>query len=183
MATSTKTVQQSAVEMPEGVTATLQGRTLAIRGKLGEAKKHFDKVNVNIAVEGNRVLFTPFSAKRKDNVIINTVTSIVNNMVTGVTKGYTYKVKVVYAHFPITVKTKGKQVLVENFVGERSPRVSEIVGDSKVTIEGDDVIVKGVSLEDVGQTAANIELATKIKRKDQRIFLDGLYIYHREQGS
>ena len=183
MATSTKAVQQSAVEMPEGVTATLQGRTLAIRGKLGEAKKHFDKVNVNIAVEGNRVLFTPFSAKRKDNVIINTVTSIVNNMVTGVTKGYTYKVKVVYAHFPITVKTKGKQVLVENFVGERSPRVSEIVGDSKVTIEGDDVIVKGVSLEDVGQTAANIELATKIKRKDQRIFLDGLYIYHREQGS
>lgn len=183
MATSTKTVQQSAVEMPEGVTATLQGRTLAVRGKLGEAKKHFDKVNVNIAVEGNRVLFTPFSAKRKDNVIINTVTSIVNNMVTGVTKGYTYKVKVVYAHFPITVKTKGKQVLVENFMGERSPRVSEIVGDSKVSIEGDDVIVKGVSLEDVGQTAANIEQATKIKRKDQRIFLDGLYIYHREQGS
>jgi len=180
---STKTVQQSAVEMPEGVTATLQGRTLAVRGKLGEAKKHFDKVNVNIAVEGNRVLFTPFSAKRKDNVIINTVTSIVNNMVTGVTKGYTYKVKVVYAHFPITVKTKGKQVLVENFMGERSPRVSEIVGDSKVSIEGDDVIVKGVSLEDVGQTAANIEQATKIKRKDQRIFLDGLYIYHREQGS
>jgi len=183
LATSTKTVQQSAVEMPEGVTATLQGRTLAVRGKLGEAKKHFDKVNVNIAVEGNRVLFTPFSAKRKDNVIINTVTSIVNNMVTGVTKGYTYKVKVVYAHFPITVKTKGKQVLVENFMGERSPRVSEIVGDSKVSIEGDDVIVKGVSLEDVGQTAANIEQATKIKRKDQRIFLDGLYIYHREQGS
>ena len=183
MATSTKTVQQSAVEMPEGVTATLQGRTLAVRGKLGEAKKHFDKVNVNIAVEGNRVLFTPFSAKRKDNVIINTVTSIVNNMVTGVTKGYTYKVKIVYAHFPITVKTKGKQVLVENFMGERSPRVSEIVGDSKVSIEGDDVIVKGVSLEDVGQTAANIEQATKIKRKDQRIFLDGLYIYHREQGS
>jgi large subunit ribosomal protein L6 len=169
--------------MPEGVTATLQGRTLGIKGKLGEAKKHFDKINVNIAVEGNRVVFTPFSVKKKDNVIINTVTSIVNNMVTGVTKGYTYKVKVVYAHFPITVKTKGRQVLVENFVGERSPRVSEIVGDCKVTIEGDDVVVKGVSLEDVGQTAANIEQATKIRRKDQRIFLDGLYIYHREQGS
>jgi large subunit ribosomal protein L6 len=171
------------VELPEGVTVTLQGRTLAIKGKLGEAKKHFDKVNVNLAVDGNKVVFTPFSAKRKDNVIINTVTSIVKNMVTGVTKGYTYKVKVVYAHFPITVKTKGNQVLVENFVGERSPRVSQIVGDCKVSVEGDDVIVKGVSLEDVGQTAANIELATKIKRKDQRIFLDGLYIYHKEEGS
>ncbi len=183
MATSTKALQQTAVEMPEGVTVTLKGRTLAIRGKLGEAKKHFDKVNVNIAVEGNRVVISPFSAKKKDNVIINTVTSIVNNMVTGVTKGFTYKLKVVYAHFPITVKTKGNQILVENFVGERSPRVSQIVGDCKVSVEGDDIVVKGVSLEDVGQTAANVELATKIKRKDQRIFLDGVYIYHKEEGS
>ena len=169
--------------MPEGVKASLKGRDLSVKGKLGEAKKSFDKVNVNIALDGNRVVFTPFSTKKKDNVIINTVTSIVNNMVTGVTKGYTYKVKVVYAHFPITVKTKGKQVLVENFVGERSPRIADIVGDTKVTVEGDDVFVKGVSLEDVGQTAANIELATRIKRKDQRVFLDGLYIYHKEEGS
>jgi large subunit ribosomal protein L6 len=180
---STEAAQQNAIEMPEGVKAALDGRTLSVRGKLGEAKKHFDKINVNIAVEGNRVVISPFSAKKKDNVIINTVTSLVNNMVTGVTKGYTYKLKVVYAHFPITVKTKGNQVLVENFVGERSPRVSQIVGDSKVTVEGDDIMVKGVSLEDVGQTAANIELATKIKRKDQRIFLDGVYIYHKEEGA
>ncbi len=180
---STKSAQQTAIEMPEGVKASLEGRKLSIKGKLGEAKKQFDKINVNISVEGNKVVISPFSAKKRDNVIINTVASIVNNMVTGVTKGYTYKVKVVYAHFPITVKTKGNQVLVENFVGERSPRVSDIVGDCKVTVEGDDVVVKGVSLEDVGQTAANIELATKIKRKDQRIFLDGLYIYHKEEGA
>ena len=129
------------------------------------------------------MVISPFSLKKKDNVIINTVTSIINNMVTGVTKGFTYRLKIVYAHFPITVKTKGNQVLVENFVGERSPRVSQIVGDCKVTVEGDDIIVKGVSLEDVGQTAANVELATKIKRKDQRIFLDGVYIYHKEAGA
>jgi large subunit ribosomal protein L6 len=180
---SSEALQQAGVSMPEGVNASLVGRNLSVKGRLGEAKKSFDKINVNIAVEGNRVIFTPFSKKKKDNVIINTVSSIVNNMVTGVTKGYTYKVKVVYAHFPISVKTKGRQVLVENFVGERSPRIADIVGDTKVTVEGDDVIVKGVSLEDVGQTAANIELATKIKRKDQRVFLDGLYIYHKEQGS
>ena len=180
---SSEPVPQTAIEMPEGVTVTLQGRALSLKGKLGEARKNFDKINVNIAVEGGKVVISPFSAKKKDNVIINTVSSIINNMVTGVTKGFTYKVKVVYAHFPITVKTKGRQILVENFVGERSPRVAEIVGDCKVTVEGDDVIVKGVSLEDVGQTAANVELATKIKRKDQRIFLDGLYIYHKEQGA
>ncbi|HEV2226068.1 MAG TPA: 50S ribosomal protein L6 [Nitrososphaerales archaeon] len=179
---STEPLRQQLVEMPEGVTADLQGRTLSIKGKLGEGTKHFDKINVNISVEGNRVLISPFSRKKKDNVIINTVTSLVNNMIIGVTKGFTYKLKVVYAHFPITVKTKGSQILVENFVGERSPRVAQIVGNCKVTIEGDDIIVKGVSVEDVGQTAANVELATKIKRKDQRVFLDGVYIYHKEQG-
>ncbi len=179
---STKATQETAVSLPDGVTAKLEGRTLSVKGKLGEARKHFDKVNINLSVQGNKVTLSPFSAKKKDNVIINTVVSIVNNMAKGVTKGFTYRLKVVYAHFPITVKVKGDQVLVENFVGERSPRVSRIVGDSKVTVEGDDVIVKGVSLEDVGQTAANIELSTKIRRKDQRVFLDGVYIYHREEG-
>ena len=179
---STKAVQQTSVELPEGVTAALVGRTLTVKGKLGSTAKHFDKVNINIALEGARVVLSPFSEKKKDNVIINTVLSLVNNMVTGVTKGYTYRLKVVFAHFPISVKTKGDQILVENFVGERSPRIAQIVGSCKVTIEGDDIIVKGVSLEDVGQTSANVELATKVRRKDQRIFLDGVYIYQKEEG-
>ena len=168
--------------MPEGVTAVLQGRTLTIKGKLGQAKKNFDKINVNIAVEGNAVKIWPFSEKKRDGVVVSTATSLVRNMVKGVTKGYTYRLKVAYAHFPISVKVKGDQVLVENFVGERSPRIANTVGDCKVSVEGDDVIVKGVSLEDVGQTAANLELATKIKRKDQRVFLDGIYIYEKQEG-
>ena len=179
---STEAVQQRSIELPDGVSAALEGRTLSIKGKLGEAKKDFDKVNINIAVEGNKVLVSPFSTKKKDNVIINTVSSLVGNMVTGVTKGFTYRLKVVFAHFPITVKTKGSQILVENFVGERSPRVANIVGGCKVTVEGDDIVVKGVSVEEVGQTAANVELATKIRRKDQRVFLDGVYIYQKEEG-
>jgi large subunit ribosomal protein L6 len=179
---STESVQ-TPVELPEGVTAALEGRTLSVKGKLGEARKNFEKINVNLAVEGNKVVLTPFSKKKKDNVIINTARSIINNMAIGVTKGFTYRLKVVYAHFPITVKTKGAEIHVENFVGERSPRVSKIIGNCKVTVEGDDIIVKGVSLEDVGQTAANVELATKIRRKDQRVFLDGVYIYHKEHGA
>jgi len=179
---STSAVEEKAVQLPAGVKATLEGRLLTIRGKLGESKKQFDKINVNLTVQGDKVVFTPFSEKKKDNVVINTVLSIVGNMVTGVTKGFTYKVKVVYAHFPISVKTKGDEILVENFVGERSPRIAKIVGACKVTIEGDDVVIKGVSVEDVGQTAANLELATKIKRKDQRVFLDGLYIFEKSEG-
>ena len=114
----------------------------------------------------------------------NTARSILESMITGVEKGYTYKLKIIFAHFPISVKVKGKEVQVENFFGERAPRVSQIVGDAtKVTLVGEDIVVQGPSLEDVSQTAANIELSTKIKDKDQRVFLDGLYVYSREEGT
>ncbi len=179
---STSAVEEKAVQVPAGVKATLEGRSLVVKGKLGENRKDFQKININLSVQGDKIVLTPFSKKKKDNVVVNTVLSIIGNMVTGVTRGFTYKVKVVYAHFPISVKTKGDEILVENFVGERSPRVAKIIGSCKVAIEGDDVVVKGVSVEDVGQTAANLELATKIRRKDQRVFLDGLYIYEKMEG-
>jgi large subunit ribosomal protein L6 len=104
-------------------------------------------------------------------------------MLEGVDKGFRYKLKIVFAHFPISVKVRGRDIHVENFFGERSARISHIVGDAtKVNITGDDVIVEGPSLEEVSQTAANIESSTKVKGKDQRVFLDGLYIYSRNEG-
>ena len=102
-------------------------------------------------------------------------------MIKGVQNGYKYKMKVVFAHFPITVKVKDGKVYVENFFGERKARISKIVGEStKVAIEGDDVVISGPHLEHVSQTASNIELSTRVKNKDQRVFLDGVYIYSRE---
>ena len=103
-------------------------------------------------------------------------------MITGVTKGYTYKLKIVFSHFPITVKTQNKSILIENFTGERKPRKVEILGDVKVKIEPDDVILTGINLEDVSQTAANIEQATKVRGKDHRVFIDGIYTYERNEG-
>jgi len=182
LATSTDQEIVHAQDLPEGVTASVSGRAITVKGPLGTVKKDFDRINVNVEVEGRRVLIKPYTRKKKDVVSSNTAASLLRNIITGVTKGYTYRLKVVFAHFPVTVKVKGKTVSVENFVGERSARVTEILGDCKVSVEGDDVIIKGVSLEDVGQTAANLEQATKIKRKDQRIFLDGIYVYEKTKG-
>ncbi len=179
---STKQAVEQTVDLPDGVTAVFEKRQLEVRGPLGVVHKDFDRINVDLTVQGRRIVIKPFSKKKGDEIVSNTVLSLVRNMLTGVTRGYEYRLKIVYAHFPITVKVKAATVVVENFVGERSPRTSRIVGDCKVTSEGDDVIVKGVSLEDVGQTSANVELATKIKRKDQRIFLDGIYIYQKKEG-
>ncbi len=173
-----------AVDLPDGVTASVKERTLTIKGPGGSAAKVFEKIHVDIAVNGGKVVITPFTDKKSDVVSTNTVASIVKNLVHGVTKGFEYRMKVVFAHFPVTVKVKEKEreVAIENFVGERSPRLAKIVGDCKVSVEGDDIIIKGVSVEHIGQTAANIEQATKIKRKDQRIFLDGVYVYEKKRN-
>jgi large subunit ribosomal protein L6 len=169
-------------DLPDGVTASISGRVITIKGPLGSVKKNFERINVDMQVKDGKVLIRPYTKKKKDVVSSNTASSLLRNIITGVTKGYTYKAKVVFAHFPVTVKVKGKTINVENFMGERSARVTDILGDCKVSIEGDDIIIKGVSLEDVGQTAANLEQATKIKRKDQRIFLDGVYVFEKTKG-
>ena len=89
--------------------------------------------------------------------------------------------KIVYAHFPMTVKVKGNIVTIDNFLGERSPRVAKIIGDAKVSVKGEDVTITGINKEEVGQTMANIEQATKIKGRDPRIFQDGIYLVDKSQ--
>ena len=90
--------------------------------------------------------------------------------------------KVVFSHFPITVKVQDKIILIENFQGERAPRKSRIFGGAKVSPKGDDVIITGHVLTDVTQTAADIEQNSKVKNKDHRVFLDGIYKYEKTKG-
>jgi large subunit ribosomal protein L6 len=171
------------VDIPAAVTITKEENTITVKGKLGTLKKDFTRMPTIISIEDNRLIIKPYGTRKKDLSIRNTARSIIANMIKGVENGFTYKLKIVYAHFPISVKTRGKEIYIENYFGERSPRVSRVVGDdTKVNVVGEDVVVEGPSLEDVSQTAANIEFSTKLKGKDQRVFLDGLYIYSRESG-
>ncbi|MEM2926101.1 MAG: 50S ribosomal protein L6, partial [Candidatus Bathyarchaeia archaeon] len=98
------------------------------------------------------------------------------------TKGYTYKLKIVYAHFPMSVKVLGDKIVIENFAGERGQRIAKIFGNCKVAVQGDDVIVKGIDIDDVSQTAASIEGATNVRSKDPKVFLDGIFLYERMEG-
>ncbi|MGB9830609.1 MAG: 50S ribosomal protein L6, partial [Fervidicoccus fontis] len=77
---------------------------------------------------------------------------------------------------------KGDVILVKNFLGEKSPRKARIMPGVKVKIEKEDVIVEGLDIEAVGQTAANLEQATKVKEYDRRVFMDGIYIYEKGEA-
>src|SRR5215208_7358943 len=183
---STKRAQgknEAELVVPENVSIKKQGHHIVATGRKGTISKDFRKLPTLIDVTDRIITIRPAGKRKRDLAITNTARSIINNMLEGVDKGFRYKLKIVFAHFPISVKVRGRDIHVENFFGERSARISHIIGDAtKVNVTGDDVIVEGPSLEEVSQTAANIESSTKVKGKDQRVFLDGLYIYSRNEG-
>jgi large subunit ribosomal protein L6 len=183
LATSIREEIFADIDIPDMVTVRMEGNLIVVGGKLGTLQKDLTKLPISVDIKDKKLMIKPPGTRKRDLAITNTAKSIILSMIKGVEQGFTYKLKVIYAHFPISVKIKGKEIHVENYFGERAPRVSSVVGDTtKVNIVGEDVIVQGPSLEDVSQTAANIEFSTKLKGKDQRVFLDGLYIYSREEG-
>lgn len=101
-------------------------------------------------------------------------------MIIGVTKGYRYYLKIIFTHFPMSVKVVGSEVQITNLIGEKNIRRAQILPGVKVTIKGEDIIVEGIDLEKVAQTAANIERVSKISGFDRRVFGDGVYIYKKE---
>jgi len=170
------------VEIPENVEVVLEGRVVTVRGEKGTLTRDFSHASVSIRLEEREVMVWANWPRKREEALVGTVCSHIQNMITGVTKGFTYKLKVVFSHFPVSVKVNGNRVLIENFIGERSPRIAKIMGDARVTVKDEDVIVQGINIDDVSQTAANIQNATKIKRKDPRKFLDGIYVYERLEG-
>jgi len=170
------------VEIPNGVEVKLDGRVVTVKGEKGTISRDFSEAPVMIKLEAKEVKVQVNWPRKRETALVGTVCSHIQNMIIGVTKGFTYKLKIVFSHFPISVKVKENYVYIENFTGERSPRKTRIMGDAEVSVKGDDVIVQGVNIEDVSQTAANIERATKVKSKDPRIFLDGIFVYEHKEG-
>ncbi len=181
---STKQIDkfENKVKIPEKVKVSLVKHMLHVEGPIGKTHKSFRKIPVNVEINGSDVVVKATGTRKRDYSILNTASSIIRNMCQGVVEGYTIKMKVVYAHFPITVKTKDNLVLIENFQGERSPRTAKIQGKTKVVPKGDDVTITGHVLTDVTQTAANIQQITRVKDKDHRVFLDGVYVYEKKNG-
>jgi len=170
------------IEVPDGVEVKVDGRSVSVKGGKGALTWDFSEAPITIQLEDKEIKVQANWPRKREAALVGTISSHIQNMITGVTKGYTYKLKIVFSHFPISVKVKESMVSIENFTGERSPRLTRILGDVKVSVKEDDVIVQGINLENVSQTAANIERATKVKSKDPRIFLDGIFIYEKKEG-
>jgi large subunit ribosomal protein L6 len=163
------------IEIPEDVNIII-GDNVTVKGPQGEVSRKFTYPNISMKKEDNKIILETSFPKKEDKSMIGTARTHINNMISGVTNGFTYHMKIVFAHFPMNVKVTGDKVNIDNFLGERHPRIAKIVGSAKVNVKGEEVTVAGISKEDVGQTMANLEQATKIKGRDPRVFQDGIYL-------
>ncbi|MEM5766503.1 MAG: 50S ribosomal protein L6 [Candidatus Aenigmatarchaeota archaeon] len=168
------------VKIPENVKVEIDGSKVRVFGEKGELERSFPKKGIKIELSEGKIIISSESERRSFRALIGTLASHIKNMIEGVTKGFSYRLRVVYSHFPITVKLEGDKVLIQNFLGERVPRVAKIVGKTQVKIEGQEIIVSGINLEEVSQTAANIEQACRIVGYDRRKFMDGIFLVSRE---
>ncbi len=164
------------IDIPDGVNVSIQGNMVTVSGKNGSVNREFIHPRISIIIAGKTIIIRAEKVKKKTQALYGTWRSHLRNMITGLTEGFEYKMKAVYSHFPMKISVKGDHVEIDNFLGEAVPRRAKILGDTVVKISGQELSVTGIDKEHVGQTAANIEQKTKIKRFDPRVFQDGIYI-------
>jgi len=177
------------IDFKEPVKVSLEGQKVTLsKGDISESEA-FRCKDVTFSLEGNSLVLEGHNDKKKTNSIMRTVQKKLDNILIGLNQGYEYKMKVVFSHFPMNIQVSGKHVVINNFAGEKKPRKAVIVGDNtKVQVKGKEIIITGTNREHVGQTAANIEKTTKRKKKDLRVFQDGIYlvrkgIVEKEEGA
>jgi large subunit ribosomal protein L6 len=164
------------IHVPQGVSVTITGSTLKVKGKNGELARAFPGQGIAVKKEGNDVVVHADLPRKKTRALVGTYAAHIRNMVKGAAENYEYKMKICFSHFPIKTKVQGDQFVIENFLGERTPRKARIMGATKIKVAGEEISLTGPNVEHVSQTAANIEQATIIRGFDIRVFQDGIYI-------
>lgn len=167
------------VKLPDGVRVDVQGDEVVVRGPDETLSRVLRYPGVTIEADEGEVRVRARLPTKREKAMVGTIRAHIRNMVHGVTEGFQYEMKIVYSHFPMKVSVRGREVVIENFLGERHPRRAVVRGKTKVEVQGDRVVLTGPDREDVSQTAANIEQATAIRGFDPRVFQDGIYIVHK----
>ena len=174
------------LEIPEGVAVTLDGNHhITVNGPNGKITKDFSHIRgIKVTIDGNKMIFTTDFPKSGTLALIKTIINLIKNLINGVQTNYKYICKVCYSHFQCSVEVKPDkmEIHIVNFLGERAPRVTKYLKNVDVKIDGEDVILTGPDKETLGQTAANIKKACRIRKKDPRVFQDGVYLYKIQSG-
>lgn len=166
--------------LPEGMGASMDGNSVTLNKDGNSLSREFTHNSVSLRQIDDGIEVYCKHPRRSEMAIAGTWAAHLRNMVKGLDEGFEYRLKAVFSHFPMTLKVDGNKFIITNMLGEKVPRVAKLPwspSEVQVKIEGkSDIIVTGADREKVGQSAANIEKACKVKKRDPRVFQDGVYI-------
>ncbi|HXW66305.1 MAG TPA: 50S ribosomal protein L6 [Thermoplasmata archaeon] len=169
------------IEVADGVSFSVAPGRLRASGPLGRVDRPFPSDVLELTSRPGAVtlaLRLPADRKRSQ-ALLKTWAAHLRNLSGSLTRGVEARMKVVAAHFPMKVSVRGEELVIENFLGEKFPRSTRLVAGTQASVEGDIVTISGHDVEEVGQSAANIERATRIRDYDPRVFQDGIYLIER----
>eukprot|EP00823_Brevimastigomonas_motovehiculus_P000071 TRINITY_DN10176_c0_g1_i1.p1 TRINITY_DN10176_c0_g1~~TRINITY_DN10176_c0_g1_i1.p1 ORF type:complete len:204 (+),score=39.51 TRINITY_DN10176_c0_g1_i1:46-612(+) len=168
-------------DIPEHVYISIKHKSVTVKGPKGSLTRFFNSPCDITVIDGKKVKVEMWFSTKKQRAAVRTVSSHIANMIKGVTKGFLYKMRMVYAHFPITVNVEnaGKTVEIRNFLGEKIVRtvaLPEGVKCIKSKDVKDQIELIGADIRHVSQSAAKIHHKVAVRNKDIRKFLDGMYV-------
>jgi large subunit ribosomal protein L6 len=170
---------KESVALPAGVTASLAGVSVTIKGPKGTVSRVFREKGLLIKTEPGAVMFEVSGGTKREKRVLYSTVAHVRNMVKGVQNPYVYKLKICSSHFPMTAAVQGGEFVLKNFLGEKVPRRMKMRSDVSVKVAGSDVIVESPDRDAAGQIAGAIELLTFIAKRDRRVFQDGIHLYEK----
>ena len=165
------------IEIPEGINAEIANKMIKIKGKIGEISQKIPPV-LPIKISEGKIEIAVKNSTKKEKKILKSFVAHIKKTMKGVNEKYVYKLQICFVHFPVTVTydEQKREILIKNFLGEAKPRIAKVLPNVDVKIEGDKIILSSADKDIAGQSAANIETATKIRGRDRRIFQDGIWI-------
>ena len=113
---------ETKVVIPEGVEVNIEKNSVSVKGKHGNLSRTFNNPSIKIKKENSSIILSSESKRRTQRALMGTIRAHINNMFHGVTNKVVYKSKIVYSHFPMTVKVQGDDVIIDNFLGEKHHR-------------------------------------------------------------
>ncbi|WP_440949114.1 50S ribosomal protein L6 [Methanosphaerula subterraneus] len=167
---------EKTVTVPEGVQVQMKETLLTITGPKGTLQRDVRYPQVSVTVDADTIVVRTEASRKQIVAMVGTLAAHIRNMCKGVTEGFEYNMKVVFAHFPIQLKLQGNMLIIDNFLGEKQSRKARIEEGVTAKVSNDEITLTGINKESVGNSAAHIEHATKIRNRDPRVFQDGIYI-------
>eukprot|EP00992_Anisonema_acinus_P010196 TRINITY_DN6392_c0_g1_i1.p1 TRINITY_DN6392_c0_g1~~TRINITY_DN6392_c0_g1_i1.p1 ORF type:complete len:211 (-),score=45.78 TRINITY_DN6392_c0_g1_i1:29-661(-) len=193
-------------DVPEGVKLNIKKRVVTVSGPRGTLTRSFEGklYDFILSKDKKKLSVECWFGKQADYACLKTIVTHISNMCIGVTKGFKYKMRFAYAHFPINVNiTEDSPQVVEirNFLGGvpvacawgwflvvfseklvRRVRMKEGVTVTRTdpAKQKDEIVLVGNDVEIVSRSAADIHGSILVTDKDIRKFLDGIYVSVKE---